>query len=47
MIEVAEPGVPDMWTKVGSDCSARCVQTGRSTLEAFNVALGARRERGW
>jgi len=46
-IQVEEPGVPDMWTKVRSDCSAQCVQTGRSTVEAFNAALEARRQRGW
>jgi hypothetical protein len=46
-IEVAEPGLPDTWVPVSSDCSARCVQTGRSTVEAFNAGLNARRERGW
>jgi hypothetical protein len=46
-VEVAQPGVPDTWTKVVSDCSARCVQTGRSTVEAYNAALDARREVGW
>jgi hypothetical protein len=47
MIEVAEPGVLDTWRPVSGDCSASCVRTGRSTVEAFNAALDARRERGW
>jgi hypothetical protein len=47
-IEVAEQqGGSNDWRQVSGDCSARCVQTGRSTVEAANAALEARRARGW
>ena len=46
-IEVAEPGIPDTWAPVSGNCSARCVETGQSTVEEFNAALDARRQRGW
>jgi hypothetical protein len=46
-IDVAEPGVPELWTPVRSSCSARCVETGRSSIETFNAALEARRQKGW
>jgi hypothetical protein len=46
-VEVAEPGVPITWVPVGGNCSARCVENGRSSVDQFNAALNERRSRGW
>jgi hypothetical protein len=46
-VEVAEPGVPITWVPVGGNCSARCAETGRSTVDQFNAALDRRRALDW
>ncbi len=46
-VEAAETDSPLEWVRVRGDCSARCLQTGKVTLEQANAALEERRLRGW
>jgi hypothetical protein len=37
----------ETWQVISGNCSARCVETGRVSVEEFNAALAERHRRGW